>query len=182
MSNQQIENSFLKSKIKLRLSHLPAKNSINVLDMFSADGKIWDAIKQSMTEKKFNILRIEKKPDKKGIYLQGDNLKFLKSIDLQKFDIIDIDAFGVPYNQLKFIFQSGYKGIIFVTFIQSVFGCLPSKMLLDIGYTENMINKCPTLFYKNGDKKFFQWLALNGVKKISYMKSNKKIYLFFSTN
>lgn len=181
MSNLQTENSFFESKCLLRIAHLPKKNKLTVMDAFSADGKIWEEIKKR-TKLDISILRIEKKKDKKGLYLQGDNQKYLAGMDLNRFDIIDVDAFGVPYKQLKILFQKKYQGIVFVTFIQSLFGGLPYEMLADIGYPIKMIRKCPAIFFMNGIDKFCMWLATNGIKKVSIMSHGKKYYIFFSTH
>jgi len=179
MSKVQIDNSFLYDKIKLRMNNFPEKDSINVLDCFAGNGTIWKYIKNHCN-KKINILSIDKK-QLSGIYLKGDNLKFLQSIDLNKFDVIDLDAYGVPYQQLKFIFKN-YKNhhcSIFITFIQSLMGGLPLGLLEDIGYSKKMIRKIPTLFYKNGLEKMKLFLAQNGVREIKIRSFNNKYYIFF---
>lgn len=180
MSSHQTENTYFKEKVKLRLDALPNR-PLKVLDCFSADGKIWDAIKTHRSN--ITVLRIEKEKNKSGIYLRGDNLKFLKNIDLEQFDIIDLDAFGIPFKQLEIIFQRvKTEKIIFVTFIQSMFGGLPNKMLYCLGYTMRMVKKCPTLFYNNGFNKFCNWLYLNNIRVISLYNIKNKYYIKFKTN
>lgn len=181
MSSRQIENSFLQNKVDLRLNHLPT-GDISVLDMYSADGKIWDCIKESLGKRKVDVVRMDCREDLKGVYLKGDNLKYLKSIGLRNFNVIDLDAFGVPYRQLKILFDLKFSGAVFATFIQSVWGGLPADMLSDIGYPRFMVRKCPSLFYKNGFNKFMTWLALNGIKKVIHRSHNKKHYVFFRMN
>jgi len=177
MSKVQTDNSFLFDKIMLRINNLPLKNEIYVLDCFAGEGKIWNYIKNKI-KKKFYILSIDKKNFNK-IYLKGDNLKYLKNLPLEKFDVIDFDAYGVPYNQLKIIFQKKINAVVFITFIQSLYGGLPINMLEEIGYNKNMIKKIPTLFFKNGLKKFKLFLAQNGVKKIKIRSFRNKHYLCF---
>jgi hypothetical protein len=117
-----------------------------------------------------------------GIYLQGDNLKFLASMDISKFNVIDLDAYGVPYLQLKIIFSRKLQKetVVFVTFIQSVFGRLPNDMLEELGYSPTMIRKCPAIFFKNGFEKFKQFLACHGIEQIRYYSHDQKNYLCFS--
>lgn len=104
MNRAQTDNSYFDAKIKLRIDHLPNKKFLSVLDLFGGDGLIWnEIIKQS--GKDITVLRMDIKLDKPGVYLKGDNLKFLKVMDLNQFDIIDVDAYGVPYAQLKEIFR-----------------------------------------------------------------------------
>ena len=176
VTNTGTDNSHFELKVKLRLEHLPDADPVNVLDLFSGDGLLWtEVIKR--TKKNINTLKIDIKPGKKGIDLKGDNLKFLNSLDLNDFDCIDVDAYGVPYKQLKEILTRNYKGIIFITYIQSVFGKLPKKMLMDLNYTAAMIRKVPTLFDRNGLVKLNNWLSLYDIKKVKRFSIERKHYL-----
>lgn len=153
-------------------------NNIMILEAFAGGGIIWEKVKE-VTEKKICILKIEKKDGKKGVYLKGDNIKFISMFQFDKYDIIDFDAYGSPFNQLEIIFKKKYKGIVHCTFIQSQFGRLNIKMLEQIGYSKTMINKIPSVFNKNGFEKFKLYLAINGVKTIRYISKNFKHYLWF---
>lgn len=177
MNNRQIktDSSYLSTKINLRIKHLPDKKDIKILDCYAGKSRIWNEIKRK-SNKNINIVGIDKKPY--GSSLRGDNIKYLRGMDLNKYDIIDLDSYGIPFKQLEIIFKKGYKGILFVTFIQSIFGRLPIKLLERIGYTKNMITKCPTLFNRNGIEKFKQYLAINGIRKIIIINKNNKKYLY----
>lgn len=185
MSYRQTDNSFFISKVNLRLRYLPNKQYIRVLDAFGGDGGIWNKIK-TLTDKKIEILRIDRKGTSKGIYLRGENVKYLKSLDLTKYDVIDLDAYGTPYEQLEIIFKSlsanktNYEIVCFVTFIQAVFGALPRKLLYRLGYSKQMVEKIPNaLFCANGFEKLKRYLYLRGVRRIYSMSSNRKHYLCF---
>ena len=178
MSNQQTDNSYLADKIQLRINSLPEKDTLNVCDAFSGAGTIWANIRK-MYKGKINITRIDKEEKNSEFVFIGDNEKFLSAMDLEYFDIIDLDAYGIPYEQLKIIFEKEFKGIIFVTFIQTMQGGLPHDFLIDLGYTKKMIEKCPTLFAKNGFEKLTLWLAIHGVTKIRYRKHARKNYIAF---
>lgn len=169
------DNSYLNSKVNLRMNHLPNKKSIKVLDCFAGKSIIWKEIKRK-SDKDINVIGIDKVSY--GSTLRGDNIKYLKGMDLNKYDIIDLDAYGVPFRQLEIIFQKRYRGISFITFVQSIFGRLPVRMLEKIGYTREMIKKCPTLFNRNGIEKFKQYLAMNDIKKITIIEKNNKRYLY----
>lgn len=182
MSRVQTENSHFESKVALRQLLLPQKGHIKVIDAFSADGKIWEEIKSRCPETKIDVLRIEKRNGRKRIYLKGNNVKFLKAIPLMEFDVIDLDAYGVPFDQLKVLFEKNYKGVVFVTFIQSVMGALPKKFMEELGFTEEMLAKCKTIFSADRLSKFKQWLANYGVKKIEIISFGKKHYLGFCTD
>ena len=179
MNRPQIktDNSYLSSKINLRMNHLPDQKSIKVLDCFAGQSRIWKEIKRR-SFKNINVIGIDR--ISYGSTLKGDNIKYLKGMNLNKYDIIDLDAYGVPFRQLEIIFRKKYKGILFITFIQSIFGSLPIRMLEKIGYTRKMIKKCPTIFNRNGIEKFKQYLAMNGIKKIIIINKNNKKYIYIS--
>lgn len=165
MSTVRIDNSFLHDKVFLRKSFLDAKRSYNVLDAFAGTGRIWQEIAKTHT------VRVTSIDIKKGKHLtfQGDNMKWLRSLNLSKFDVIDLDAYGMPINQLRYILSQGFAGIVFVTFIVRHLTTISYIMLNDLGYPTHMIRKIPTLFFRNGFDKFKQWLTLHGIKAISYI-------------
>jgi hypothetical protein len=153
MSRVRIDNSYLADKAMLRLRHLPDTDPVVVLDAFGGSGKVWQCV-QANTERKIIRLAI----DEKNIpgTLKGDNRKFLPTLDLTKFHVIDLDAYSVPYEQLEIIFkrQIAWHGqVVFVTWIGLNLGIMPDNVLRDYGYTKNMIKSVKTLLtihkYKN---------------------------------
>jgi hypothetical protein len=159
---------------------IPEKETLHVLDAFHGYGTIWKNIEEAYAGK-ISITKIDTEQKDDDFVLIGDNTKFLSSLPIEKYDVLDLDAYGVPYEQLKIVFDRGFKGLVFVTFIQSVMGTLPEKMLSEIGYPGKMIKKCPTLFSKNGHDKFCRWLYLNGIRKIKERVSGRKCYFGFNT-
>jgi hypothetical protein len=167
------DNSFLREKVELRIRYLPKKDKIKVLDCFAGKGVIWSIIKSKVKDVDIQVVGIDLK--EYGTNLKGNNVKYLLGMDLSKFDVIDLDAYGIPYEQLEVLFKKDYHGTIFITFIQTLYGGLPYGMLEQIGFTRSMIEKCPTLFFKNGFEKFLEYLAKNGISDIIYIdKGNKK--------
>jgi hypothetical protein len=178
LSKGRTDNSFLGDKIALRFSMVPKKKMLNVLDAFHGNGTIWKNIEKKYPGKiKITRIDIDQKDDL--FTLIGDNTKYLSFLPLQNYDVIDLDSYGVPYEQLKIIFERKFKGLVFVTFIQSVMGRLQNLFLNDLGYTTKMINKCPSLFCKNGYEKLLHWLALKGVQRVIIRKHSRKCYLGF---
>jgi hypothetical protein len=127
-------------KVRLRLNNLPGKDNLCVLDAYSGDDRNWTKIKQ-LSSKKINVIAMDKKDKKNKIYFKGDNIKFLQSIDLSVFDIIDLDAYGIPFTQLDIVLdyfnkKAEHNGCyIFLTFIQTLIGVIPKKLLYSLGYT-----------------------------------------------
>jgi hypothetical protein len=183
MSSQVIKTnndlSLINAKIQLRIDSVyNLKEPIRVLELFGGEGVLWNEVKK-ITGKDIKVLGIDKNKYKR-VQLQGDNLKFIDSLDLNYFDVIDADAWGSPFYQVEKILKSNFKGVVHCTFIQSMMGSLSKEMILRLGYTENMLKKIPSIFNKNGIDKFKNYLAQNGVEEIFIVTDNKKNYLFFN--
>ena len=153
MSNQQTDNDDIGFGYKVSLRVETAKENQRVLDCYAGHGFIWNEVKK-LTSLNINVTSIDSRDDKTKPYLKGDNVKFIKALNLDNYDVIDLDSYGIPFQQLEIIFKKKFKGIVHVTFIQSVMGRLNNNLLLSLGYTKEMIKKCPTLFSKNGYEKF----------------------------
>jgi hypothetical protein len=184
MSSQTIktnnDNDMLQGKINLRIESIAHLEEVTVLELFGGEGVLWNEVKKQ-TGKKIEILSIDKNKYKR-LQLQGDNIKFIDSLNLSIFNVIDIDAWGSPYKQMDMIFNKGYFGIIHCTFIQTMMGCLSKDMLLSLGYTDKMIDKIPSIFNKNGIHKFKLYLANKGIKEINIISKQRKNYLWFHLN
>lgn len=172
------DNSHFEHKVKIRLDNLPSSKEISVLDCFHGDGKIWSEIKRRANIQ-INVVGIDKKNNKNGAMV-GDNIKVMRSIDLNKFDVIDLDAYGSPFKQLFVLFEKKYKGTVYFTSIQTMQGNLPLGLLTSLGFTKKMIQKCPTLFSRNGFEKLKKYLSMNGVTFIKHYSFGRKHYGCFS--
>jgi hypothetical protein len=184
MNSLQIDNSFLEAKISLRMNHLPDKESFKVLDAFSGQGIIWDEI-AARTGRKIEVLKIDIKKGLKDIYLVGDNRKFIASLQLKEFDVINLDAYGVPFDLLDYLLTYDRARELhhrmFLTFIQSQFGRLPMKMLNRLGYTDRMIRRIPTLFNRNGIGRLKDYLGTMGIESMWLKSSVDKHYIFIQS-
>jgi hypothetical protein len=178
MALTKTDNAYLRDKLQLRADHLPS-GDIRVLDCFCGKGILWAGV-EKMTNRKITTLPIDTRDDIDFFHLAGNNSDFLTTLNLSKFNVIDLDAYGVPYEQLKIIFERGYQGTVFVTFIQSIMGIMPMRLFQDVGFSEEMIKKSPTLFCKRGWEYFLQWLAAHGVTEIYHRSHARKHYLGFN--
>jgi hypothetical protein len=178
---KKTDNSYTAEKVRLRIDSLKLinKQEINILEAFAGDGVIWNEV-QKYTDQKLNILKIDMKDNKKGVYLKGSNEKFLPLFNFENYDIIDLDAYGVPFNQLEVVFKKNFKGIVHCTFIQSGMGSLPYGMLFKLGYTKEMLKKVKTIFNKNGLQKMQNYLALNAVNETFGYYFDRKNYFYFN--
>jgi hypothetical protein len=184
MNNPKTNNSHLKEKIILRLLNLPDKKNIKVLDCFHGNGEIWRNIK-ILSKKTIEVDGIDLKYYNDSFSLIGDNLKILKSIDINKYDIIDLDAYGMPDEQIEIIKQKTKKEIIiFYTFITSVMGRITNNLLKKIGISDAMLKKTSTIFSRNQHQKFLFFLACLKLKgTVHWIEfNNKKFYGLFKIN
>ncbi len=178
MSNLQTDNDEkgFTYKVSLRMETIKPKQKI--LDCFSGNGFIWNRVKEISKQELF-VTEIDKRDDKTSVFLKGDNIKFLKALDVSKYDVIDLDSYGIPYEQLEVIFKKQYTGIVHLTFIQSGIGRMNNGMLNHLGYTKQMVKKCPILFAKEGYAKFLNYLSTYRILKINGLSLNRKHYLYF---
>lgn len=110
--------------------------------------------------------------------LTGDNLKLLSALDLNKYDIIDLDAYGTPSNQLEIIKKKSTKEnqYICLTMIQSGIGGIPNKVLNKNNITTKMLKKAKTIFYKNYQQKMYTYLIklFKNIKIIHWYSDSAK--------
>ena len=173
-------NTYLADKVALRVEHLPEGSPLFVLDAYAGRGVVWEAVKK-LTGRDIRTLPVDK--DLGAFFgLWGDNRIYLESLDLARFDAIDLDAYGVPYEQLSILFRRGYAGWVFVTFIQSdynPYGGTPHQLLHEIGVSQMMIDKSPLLFGRRAYQYFLEWMGWHGVETIWHRGHIRKHYLAF---
>lgn len=170
------DNSYLRDKVDLRLNHLPA-GKVRVLDCYSGKGLIWEAVKRLAGKRDLQVLPIDHRHDKTDFHLHGDNISYLETLDLVRFNVIDLDAYGVPFEQIDCLVRRKFRGVVFITMIQSIMGQLPHGMLGKIGFTKAQIEKAPTLLGRRGWQYFLEYLAAIGVKKVWQRSHSRKHYL-----
>lgn len=181
MAIKKTDNHYTADKVAIRADFLPEKNEIKVLDCYGGKGIIWAAV-QKKTNKRIIRHAIDKRNDISYFHFHGDNLKIMSSLDLCDYDIIDLDAYGIPADQIDVVLNSGFKGLVFVTAIQTMHGGLPNKILIDLGFSHEMIKKSPSLFGRRGWQYLLEWLGLKGIKKIHHRSRDRKHYFYFNTN
>lgn len=181
---KKVDSAYFQDKVALRLGGLPKKKSIRVLDAFGGEGRIWDEVKRR-SGKTITVVKLDLDPDKSGIYLKGDNEKFLRSMNLSKFDVIDLDAYGIPYKQMAAVFDYAenhkLNTTVFVTAaqIQRNASGIPWGMMYELGYTRPMLEKVPTLFYRNLMDRMAEYLGLHGVESMTHRGTHKINYFYF---
>ena len=179
-SKVQTDNSFFAEKVKLRLDSLKEVHTQvpSVLECFGGDGLLWKEVSR-ISGRKINSLRIDQKKDKDGSYLCGNNLKILPSLNLADYDIIDLDAYGIPWDQLALLKAQDYSGVIHITHIQTMMGALPYNALEHFGISHEMFKKSPTIYANFGGRPVKSLLYEMGYRKIyQYAPTSRKIYFW----
>lgn len=145
MKQAQTDNSHLQEKIFLRISFLPKKENISVLDCFHGSGVIWDTI-ASRHNGTIKVTGLDKKKESSA-HIVCDNLKYLLGRkSLGEYDAIDLDAYGVPAEHLLELYKKDFHGPVFVTWILSAQGRLPQIVFDRCGISSKMVRKCQGLF------------------------------------
>lgn len=156
------DNTGLKNKIRLRKECIQGLDEVRVLDLFAGENKIW---KNIGTDKYFGI-EMEKN---KGKNLHANNLKVIPSLDLSEFNVIDCDAYGIPFEQIEALYKNDSlkKGtLIIYTAISSAFSGVNKKCLEEYGLKE-MYDKNKVLINKLALPLFFETLRKKGVKSVT---------------
>lgn len=185
MNNQTTKtlNAFPEDKIKLRLSALEFvknKQNLSVLDCFHGYGKLWGEIKKR-SGMNINLLGIEIDREKKSSFpvVYGDNKKLIPSLDLSKYNIIDIDSFGDSYSHIKSIYNKIEPGtIVIYTHITVNMGSMSKDVIKDV-IGEKIYSRCKTIFRSRFVDIFEAALYQLGIHEVIQMQKNNKIYGFF---
>jgi len=143
--------------------------------MFAGNGIMWRSIQQDRNDK-INVLSIDSKTARKNVLI-GDNRKFLARLDLSQFNVIDVDAYGFPWLQLRHVLLSDFIGHIYLTWIASGLSRLPTAFLIDFGYTDKMIKSAPILLSKNPLEKLKKVLPKYGIYSIDHITIRRKNYI-----
>lgn len=177
MSKGKTNNSFLYDKVALRICFLPDNPEITVLDCYHGTGAIWKNVQRN-TDKRIKVHGIDIQ-DYGGddVALIGDNLKIFDSLDLSRYDVIDLDAYGIPAKQFLAVWPRMRPGtVLFYTFIQNMLGQLGGTMLGQLGYTPAMLTKCPMLFCRDAHEKFLRFMSLQTLSTAVYCRHGRKYY------
>jgi hypothetical protein len=147
---------------------------VRVLDCFHGEGKLWADVAE-LYPGKINLVGIEKERGKSPFtVLEGDNQKFLPAMDLSRFDLIDLDAYGSVSKQFMSVVRNPTFGgcPIFITEITTFLGAIPREVTgsnsLHHFYKKNR-TVLRSLYYPL----LFEMFRKYGAKKIKYIQRDK---------
>jgi len=185
MSNQQTDNSAMADKIDLRLEAIAGIDKVSVLDAFHGEGHLWRGVERRLG-RHVKVIGIEHEHGKGTGSIWGENSKVIPALDLGQFNVIDLDAYGIPAEQVELCFENKTLKpgtVVLYTFIPTNRGILPRCLTRRIGYSDRMVEKCPTMFTKQPFTKWLRFLGWHGVSEVFdielYIKNNTKHYGYF---
>jgi hypothetical protein len=98
---EQIDNTDRGEKIAMRLSLLAEIADPSVLECFAGEGKIYHACYRN-----YPCVGLDLKAIADGrTIIHIDNRRFLRSADLSRFNVFDLDAYGSPWHQWLIILK-----------------------------------------------------------------------------
>lgn len=164
------DNDGIDRKVRLRVEAIKGLAVVNVLDLFAGDNLIWSRIPCQ----RYYGIEAEKN---KGRNLHADNRKIIPHLDLSTFNVVDCDAYGMPYEQIQLLFdnptlQSGT--IIIYTCISGVLNRLCVRMLSDYNLAEQY-KRSRVLYNRYSAEMFHAMLHSHGVKQVFCYRTKKSM-------
>jgi hypothetical protein len=134
-------------KLALRLAAVHGlgggDQSLRILDAYAGAGRLWRAASRHYPGQ-LEVLGVDMRRFRTAI--KADNRRVLASIDLARFDLIDLDAYGIPAEQADILGRRGYRGPVIWTVIQKMFAVMPATVTDAEGIPREWRQICPTLF------------------------------------
>lgn len=155
------DNYKIENKIKLRQLATKDLTELKILDLFAGKNMIWSSFKM----KKYYGVEKEKN---KGKNLNADNIRIIPILDLSEFNVIDVDSYGIPVNQIAEIYKNKtlQKGtIIIYTCITNKMSSLNKVIIENFGLSK-IYKKAQTLINGFAKEFFYAYLYSKGVKKV----------------
>lgn len=157
------DNKSVENKIFIRKKAIEGLDSVNVLDLFAGKNVLWGNIK---TDRYYGVdLAVDK-----GKNLYADSHKIFNSLDLRKFNVIDVDSYGISFDIfIKLLNRSDVKNgtVIFYTAITNEFTKIRNEAKKEFGF-QQFYDKAPSLFNARAIEFFYEMLGKYGVKEVNY--------------
>jgi hypothetical protein len=103
---------------------------VKVLDAYHGSGRVWHRVAALVPDVRIDVVGIDTRNIAPGV-IQGDNRKILPTLDLTAFDLIDLDAYGVPAEQLAIVADRA-PGVPVVATVIARHGAPPTTPMLDL--------------------------------------------------
>ncbi len=174
------DNKSIANKIFIRKEAIKNLKEVKVLDLFAGRNVLWNNIH---TDKYYGIdITIEK-----GVNLNADTRKVFDSINLENFNVIDCDSYGIAFDLYKKLLtnkkiKSGT--VIIYTLITNEFTKIQNLAKCEFNF-KHFYNEAPSLFNARAIKFFYEFIANYGVTEVNYYSVRDKFdkhYGYFIIN
>src|SRR5580658_2138961 len=122
MSRLKTDNASLKEKVDLRVDLCSRINGpLRVLDLFAGEGRVWSGVKSVLEVSTYTP--VDEAPRQPGTIKFVINSRTVKAFDVSRFNVIDIDTYGEPWEVFGAIAENIKPGsAIFLTYGHSGIG------------------------------------------------------------
>ena len=165
------DNSNVFKKVSLRKQATAHLKELRVLDLFAGENILWSHLK---CDRYYGVEKIKGK----GKNLNADNIRIIESLDLSGFNVIDVDSYGIPFNQLYKIFLNktlADKTVIIYTLITNKM-CGLNRYCLQTFNLSKMYKKCNVVINAKAKELFDAFLYENGVRELFYYTDSQSYY------
>lgn len=153
----------IKDKIYLRQQALKSLTELKVLDLFAGENVIWG---QFQCAAYYGIESVTGK----GKNLNAKNERVIPSLDLSRYNVVDCDSYGIPYNQIYQLFENEtLQGgtVIIYTAISNRMSTL-NKKCIDKYISSKTYEIAKSLFNALAHELFYALLFDKGVKEVYF--------------
>jgi SAM-dependent methyltransferase len=152
------------TKVALRwatIDTLALDRPARVLDAFAGHGRLWRAVGRQVGA--LEVTGIDTNPRTRAA-LHVDNRRVLPSLDLAAFDVVDLDAYGVPADQAALVAAGGYRGPLVWTCAGVLLGKLPRVLIEAEGIPWEWEQLAPAAVAacRDGDELVRRWCGFLG--------------------
>lgn len=168
----------LEAKVELRVElveSLGEPRLIQVLDAFHGEGVVWDLVQEQLPAGwEVQLYRADVDPHGRAGTLKIDNVRLLEVLDLSRFDLIDLDAYGYPDKQLRIIAARAPQVPVVMTTIWRAWGMVPNAVSYDLGFRFPK-GYAKTLVAKVGEELWTAWLYQLGYRQTRMIRFTHSI-------
>lgn len=176
-TRQSTDNSHFELKLEIRRRATEGLKEINVLDLYAGENRLWS----TMHTDRYYGVDIQRF---KGLNVVADNARVLEAIDLRAYNVLDMDAYGVPDRQIGVMFrnrtlQAGTR-VVFTSITGAMNGT--SLNLCKYYGLTRIYQKAKTMVARQTDELFLGYLYDHGIKTMwGYIipGSMRKTYAWF---
>jgi len=123
-----------KRDLRIDAVDLTGREDCRVLDCFAGTGALWRAVRQERPLIDVDHIEIDRAVAVGGAMI-GDNLNVMAGLDLDVYDVIDLDAFGWPDKQLALIAErrAGRLPVVTATCCGQLYTAVPRLVTDAVG-------------------------------------------------